>query len=222
MYGIIKVGAINCGNEEELCEEFSAFEIPQILIFSESFNEDGERYRGNLELNSLANAAAKKMQSFVSIVSEQNYDSFCERENKNHHVILFTDKKSTPAILKSLSKKYIKKLLIGEIRSSEPNLIQKFNIQQFPTLIVLTNCQDSQGEVYQGEFKVDQLSKFLDLYASKQVETEPNFELLTERKYKSNQLCGAKDSKLCFILFDPVDQDYYEMLHSLPSKYRDE
>lgn len=128
MYGIIKVGAINCGNEEELCEEFSAFEIPQILIFSESFNEDGERYRGNLDLNSLANAAAKKMQSFVSIVSEQNYDSFCERENKNHHVILFTDKKSTPAILKSLSKKYIKKLLIGEVRSSETNLIQKFNI----------------------------------------------------------------------------------------------
>ena len=88
--------------------------------------------------------------------------------------------------------------------------------------MVLTNCQDGQGEVYQGEFKVDQLSKFLDLYASKQVETEPNFELLTERKYKSNQLCGAKDSKLCFILFDPIDQDYYEMLHSLPSKYRDE
>jgi hypothetical protein len=61
MYGIIKVGAINCLNEEELCEEFGAFEIPQIIIFSESFAEEGERYRGKEDLNSLANAAARKM-----------------------------------------------------------------------------------------------------------------------------------------------------------------
>ena len=80
MYVIIKVGSINCLSEEELCEEFGAYEVPQILIFSESMKEDGERYKGKEDINSMANAAAKKMQSFVSIVSESNYASFCERE----------------------------------------------------------------------------------------------------------------------------------------------
>jgi hypothetical protein len=61
MYGIIKVGSINCLNEEELCEEFGAYEIPQIIIFSESIKEDGERYRGKEDLNSMANSAARKM-----------------------------------------------------------------------------------------------------------------------------------------------------------------
>lgn len=28
LYGMIKVGAIDCLNEEELCEEFSAFDVP--------------------------------------------------------------------------------------------------------------------------------------------------------------------------------------------------
>jgi len=28
MYGIIKIGAIDCLSEEELCEEFSAYDIP--------------------------------------------------------------------------------------------------------------------------------------------------------------------------------------------------
>jgi protein disulfide-isomerase A6 len=128
MYGIIKVGSINCLIEEELCEEFGAYEIPQLIIFSESMREDGERYRGKEDLNSMANAAARKMQNFVSIVTESNYPTFCEREKTKHHVILFTDKKSTPAILKSLSKKYIDRLLIGEVRTSESNLIQKFGI----------------------------------------------------------------------------------------------
>jgi hypothetical protein len=123
MYGIIKVGSINCLNEEELCEEFGAYEVPQIIIFSESNKEDGERYRGKEDLNSMANAAARKMQNFVSIVTDSNYASFCEREKTKHHVILFTDKKTTPAILKSLSKKYLDRLLIGEVRSSESSLV---------------------------------------------------------------------------------------------------
>lgn len=76
MYGIINVGAIDCLNEEELCEEFGVFEVPQLMIFTESFSEDGEKYTGNQDWNSIANAAAKKMQNFVSIVSEQNYESF--------------------------------------------------------------------------------------------------------------------------------------------------
>ena len=93
------------------------------MIFTESFSEDGDRYTGKMELNSIANAAAKKMQSFVSIVSEDNYLSFTERVHQKNHVLLFTDKKSTPAIMKALSKNYLNKLVMGEIRASEEKLI---------------------------------------------------------------------------------------------------
>lgn len=61
MYGIINVGAIDCQSEEELCEEFGMYDIPMIVIFTESFSEDGERYTGNQDWSSIANAAAKKM-----------------------------------------------------------------------------------------------------------------------------------------------------------------
>lgn len=37
LYGMIKVGAIDCLNEEELCEEFGAFDVPQVLIFTEAY-----------------------------------------------------------------------------------------------------------------------------------------------------------------------------------------
>ena len=135
------------------------------MIFSESIKEDGERYRGKENLRSMANAAAKKMQNFVSIVTESNYESFCEREKTKYHVVFFTDKKATPAIVKSISKKYLDRLSIGEIRSSEATLVQKFGIESFPTLVVLTDTESFKVEKYNGEFKADQLWKFLDNYA---------------------------------------------------------
>ena len=61
LYGMIKVGAIDCLHEEELCEEFSAFDVPQIVIFTEAYSDDGERFRGEMKSGNIINAAAKKM-----------------------------------------------------------------------------------------------------------------------------------------------------------------
>lgn len=117
LYGMIKVGAIDCLSEEELCEEFSVYEVPRILIFSENMADDGETYTGKMDANSIMNAAAKKMQSFVSVVSESNYDSFVERDRATKHkILLFTEKKTTPTIYKALSKKYLERLTFGEVK----------------------------------------------------------------------------------------------------------
>lgn len=61
LYGIIKVAGLNCLDEEELCEEFGAYDVPQILIFTENTKDDGERYSGKNDMNGIANAAARKM-----------------------------------------------------------------------------------------------------------------------------------------------------------------
>lgn len=49
LYGIIKTAAIDCGKEEELCEEFGVFDIPQIMIYTEKTSEEGERHRGEMK-----------------------------------------------------------------------------------------------------------------------------------------------------------------------------
>ena len=59
------------------------------------------------------------------------------RDVTKHHVLLFTDKKSTPAIFKALSKKYLDKLVFGEVRATENALLDQFGITEFPTIVVL-------------------------------------------------------------------------------------
>jgi DnaJ family protein C protein 16 len=125
LYGMIKVGAIDCLKEEELCEEFSAFDIPQILIFTEATDDDGERYRGEMKAEKIINAAAKKMQNFVSSVNEANYDSFVDRDRMTKNkIIFFHDKKSTPTIFKALSKKHVDRLNFGEVKPAEESLLK--------------------------------------------------------------------------------------------------
>ena len=46
MFGIFGVGAINCQEDEELCEEFSVYSTPTIKIFTEKDSDDGEVYAG--------------------------------------------------------------------------------------------------------------------------------------------------------------------------------
>ena len=74
MFGIISVGAIDCLVEEELCEEYAVFDTPKILIFTESSDDDGDEYKGKKEWKSISAAASSKMQSFVRLVSNDNYE----------------------------------------------------------------------------------------------------------------------------------------------------
>lgn len=76
MFGIVKVGAIDCREEEELCEEFMVFNTPKIKIFTEDANDDGEEYNSKMIWKSISGAAASKMQSFVRTVNKDNYESF--------------------------------------------------------------------------------------------------------------------------------------------------
>jgi hypothetical protein len=85
-----------------------------------------------------------------------------KQEGEKRKVILFTSKKSTPCLFKALSKDFKGKLVFGEIRDSEKELIEKFGIQKFPAILAVTDGENFKGDLYQGvELKKDQITKFL-------------------------------------------------------------
>lgn len=154
-------------------------------------------------MDKIANAAVKDMQSFVSSVNGDNFSSFLEREPTKYKILHFTEKKSTPTVIKALSKKFRDKLTFGEVRSDEKELVAKFGVKKFPTILALTDPESFSGEIFEGDLKVDQLTKFISTYAyqtpKKVAKTE--FVELTERKYKSGALCSRQKAELCLIVF---------------------
>lgn len=155
-----------------------------------------------MEHGPIANVASRKMQSFVSSVNSDNYAGFTGRDADKNKFLLFTDKKSTPAMYKMLSKKYLGKAVFGEVRKSETELLQKFQIYNFPTLMVLTDPDNHIGESYEGEFKVNDVTRFTSSYANQKPKKIVRLEFLRldERKVKSNQLCGEKQTDLCALI----------------------
>ena len=53
------------------------------------------------------------MQSFVSVVNEENYSEWVDKDSAKNKVMIFTDRKSTSPLIKSMSKIYKDKLSFG-------------------------------------------------------------------------------------------------------------
>jgi protein disulfide-isomerase A6 len=84
-------------------------------------------------------SGALKMQSFVRSINSGNYGDFINSIPTQHRLILFTSRKSTPPLLKALSKHFKGKLSFGEIRQGVQELVDKFGVKNFPTVMVLSN-----------------------------------------------------------------------------------
>lgn len=133
MFGIIGVGAINCNDDEELCEEYSVYSTPTIKIFTENDSDQGTVYTGKKTWKAISARAANLMMNFVRIVGPSNYESFVSDSASKNKILLFTDKKSTSPLFKSLSKTFKDQLAFGEVRKAQDeseaeSLFKKFNI----------------------------------------------------------------------------------------------
>lgn len=77
--------------------------------------------------------------------------------------LLFTDKPTTTPLYKALSVEFKDRMLVGEVKQSEKNIVSEFNIQSFPTLVVIS---PEYGTVqFEGKLKRDTLKSFLEKYA---------------------------------------------------------
>lgn len=132
MHGIIKVGVVDCEEDEEICDEFSIKKTPRIKIYAEKINDPGVNFKGKLEWKAISSQATAKMESFVSIVTENGFLDFMSREKDNFKVLLFTNKKKTPPVYKALSK-FSKQISFGMVRESDP-LKNSFKIDKLPSL----------------------------------------------------------------------------------------
>jgi hypothetical protein len=113
---------MDCREEEELCEEFGVFGTPTIKIYSEHSSDDGDRYTGQMNWKSISGVATAKMMNFVRVVHEDNYEAFLQEDSSKNKILIFTERKTTAPLFKSLSLTYKDKLVFGEVRKEETDL----------------------------------------------------------------------------------------------------
>lgn len=109
--------------------------------------------------------------SFSVKLTSENFGFFSNATFFNK-VILFTEKKNTPNLFRGLSNYFYDRILFGEIRSDQEELISRFNIKKFPFIIVLENSfylkEEQKVHFYDGPMYASDIKKFVDTYALKE------------------------------------------------------
>ena len=227
-YGIFNFGAVNCKDDEEICEEYSVYSTPKLLYFPESANEGEEEYKGSIEFQPIFKYGARLMQNFVRIINKDNYNDFTSSHPERYHVLLFTSKKSTPPLFKSLSKDYLNHLSFGEIRQTETELIKNFNVNKFPTLLVITDLENNEYDLFKDEIKYDAIKKFLIKYAYKKMPEKKEVKVreLNKNTYEKLGMCSSNDNKnICLIFFikkEKPENDEFNLFEDFSKKYKDD
>ena len=162
------------------------------------------------------------MQSFVRVVNYDNLENFIIENANETKVILFTQRKTTPPLLKALSKYYKGKLNFGEIRDTEKDLIKKFQVKVFPSLFVLTDPDHYLGVSYDGPLKRKEIDEFLKDYAYQGINRGPKkgeVKELDKLLYSSSKFCNDNDSVTCFINLVAMKPDL-KFLKKLADEFR--
>merc|ERR1712187_272409 len=158
---MVKVAAIDCKHWKAFCEKRDVHHTPAVVVYP-SKSRPSIDYRGKMESKHIVNEVTKLIpDNTVQLGNKKVAERFLTRSPAKAKEILFSDKRTPPTIFKALSSDplLLNSISFGFVQKDRAELIQKFKVNLFPTLLMLTDVR----EQYQGEIKFDDIRSWLSL-----------------------------------------------------------
>ena len=119
-----------------------------------------EDYQGPRTATGIVEAVVDKINNHVTRVTDKDMDNFLNEKNETTKAILFTDKGTTSALLRSIAIDFLGVITVAQVRNKEAQSVELFGITKFPTLVLLPGG-DTDGILYEGEMKKAPMVDFL-------------------------------------------------------------
>lgn len=117
-----------------------------------------EDYQGPRTATSIIEALVSKINNHVTRVADKDLDGFLKGDKPK--AILFTDKGTTSALLRSIAIDFLDVISVGQVRNKETKAVEKFGIEKFPTFVLVPGG-DKEPVVYDGELNKKDMVAFL-------------------------------------------------------------
>ncbi|KAF4124848.1 protein disulfide-isomerase A6 [Geosmithia morbida] len=172
--GLAKVAAVNCDDDsnKSLCGAHGVQGFPTLKIFRPGKKQGSkpivEDYKGPRTASGITDEVVKNINNHVSRITDKEIDSFIGKEGPK--ALLFTDKGTTSALLRSVAIDYLGVMHVGQIRNKEKGAVKQFGIEKFPTLVLIPEGAIVEPIVYDGELRKKDVMAFL----SRAVEPNPD------------------------------------------------
>ncbi|KAF5005037.1 hypothetical protein FDECE_8453 [Fusarium decemcellulare] len=161
--GLAKVAAIDCDDDanKQFCGSMGVQGFPTLKIVrpgKKTGRPVVEDYQGQRTAGAITEAVAGKINNHVTRVSDKDLDSFLKGDKPK--AILFTQKGTTSALIRSIAIDFLDVISVAQIRDKETAAVKKFGIEKFPSLVLIPG-EGKDPVNYDGELNKNDMVKFL-------------------------------------------------------------
>jgi len=164
--GMAKVTAINCNDWPLFCKKEKVTTTPTIMMYPiNPFS--AFLYEGKMEAKSIVGKLSKMIPDLSTRITKENADSWLTSDASKPKVLIFSNKKSPPTILKALSSDTVfsRAAKFGFVTEDEADIVQKFKVTKFPTVVMQRKVgNEFKKEIYSGEMSFYALQTWVNPY----------------------------------------------------------
>lgn len=165
--GMSKVCAINCNEYAVFCKNNNVKETPAVMIYPPN-PIPAFLYEGKIEAKALIGKITKFMPDLsVRLKDKPELDQFLTTDPSKPKVLLFSSKKTVPTMFKALSSETVFKrtMKFGFVTEQDEEIVKRFNVKKFPTIITVRGSQSEVKETYKGEMKFVPIKDWVNLHS---------------------------------------------------------
>lgn len=190
-----KVAAVNCDDDanKPFCGRMGVQGFPTLKIVVPSKKPGKPRvedYQGPRSAKAIVDAVVERIPNHVKKVTDKDLDDWLSEDKEGPKAILFTEKGTTSALLRSLAIDFLGSIKFGQIRNKESGAVDKFGIKKFPTFVLIPGAE-KEHIVYDGELKKKPMVEFLSQVAKPNPDPAPE-DTTSKAKAKASSSSSSK------------------------------
>lgn len=177
--GVLRVGAVNCDDEQQLCQQFEVQSYPTIMLMVKGhgipYDENKMTHKAikHWALSHLPSYLSqlqndKDLVKLLGKAAPQANGSAAADASWGAAAVIISDKVDMPAIARGIGYKYRGRIPFGYVWSQKATgLLQRLGVSQdqVPYLVVFCGGDESRPSVYgKSSFKFEAISSFLDSF----------------------------------------------------------
>jgi len=161
-----KVTAINCEDWPEFCKKNNVKQTPAIMVYPTN-PVPAFMYEGKMESKAIMAKLTRFIPDFSNKVTKENVDTFLTTEPTKPKVILFSNKKTPPTILKALSSETVfrRTVKFGFVAEEDKDVCSKLKVTKFPTIMMVRGAKSETKEKYTGEMNFIAIKDWVNLHS---------------------------------------------------------
>ncbi|OJJ47863.1 hypothetical protein ASPZODRAFT_15311 [Penicilliopsis zonata CBS 506.65] len=168
--GLANVAAVNCDEDanKPLCSQMGVQGFPTLKIVVPSKTPGKPRiedYNGARSTKLFVDAVTDKIPNHSKKLTDSTAEQWLQEDKDTPKVLVFTEKGSTPAMVRALAIDFKGQIKFGHIRDTEKALVRHYNIKKFPTVLLLPGG-DQKPIYHTGELTKKAITEFLSQVAS--------------------------------------------------------